>query len=105
MPALAYLLPPVTGLVAYLLGSSARARRHGLQSVVFGVLWPAALLVASALDSGLALPLFGAGVVVWLVLLVATAAGADLHLPGTAGLLERASRSGPRDPRRNPRAN
>ena len=105
MPAFAYLLPPVTGLVAYLLGSSARARRHGLQSVVLGVLWPAALLLASALSSGLVLPLFGAGLLVWLVLLTATAAGANLHLPGTGALLEQAARSRARDAPRDPRPN
>jgi uncharacterized membrane protein len=87
MAALAYLLPPVTGLFAYLLGSRERTRRHGLQSVAFGLLWPLSLYGAAALSPGAVQATFGLGALLWLGLLVATAAGLDLHLPGTKAWL------------------
>jgi uncharacterized membrane protein len=95
MAALAYLLPPVTGLFAYLLGSSERTRRHGLQSVAFGLLWPAALYGAAALSPGAAQAGFAAGGLVWVGLLLTTLVGLDLHVPGTAKWLGAAAAESP----------
>lgn len=82
MAALAYLLPPLSGLVAYFSRGDARLRFHGLQSVVLGVAWPAALYLASALspDATIFALLLGTGA--WLVLLFGAALGKDPRLPG-----------------------
>ena len=95
--ALAYLLPPITGLFAYVLGAGPRTRKHGLQSVVFGSLWPAALYLCSALSPTATQVGFAAGLLVWALLFAGTALGIDLVVPGTGRLLERAARSSPRD--------
>lgn len=97
MAALAYLLPPLTGLLAYITGSTPRARFNGLQAVTFGVSWPLLLYVASALSPRVTQGVFALGVVVWLVLLGATAFGAQPRLPGVGGFLERAAERGPRE--------
>jgi hypothetical protein len=93
MAALAYLLPPVTGLVAYFTGSSLRTRWHGLQSIAFGLLWPALMFAGSAVSAGAAQLAFGVGTLVWLVLLAATATGMDPKLPGGSRLKRAAERS------------
>ena len=98
MAAFAYLLPPATGLIAYLTGRTARARRHGLQSVAFGTLWPLALYAAAALSARAAQVTFIAGAAMWIGLLAVTAAGRDAHLPGTGRWLDFAAASSPRDP-------
>ena len=95
MAALAYLLPPITGLFAYLLGSRERTRRHGLQSVAFGLLWPAALYGAAALSPRAAQVGFAAGGLVWVGLLLTTAVGLDLHIPGTSRWLGAAATDSP----------
>ena len=95
MAALAYLLPPITGLFAYLLGSRERTRRHGLQSVAFGLLWPAALYGAAALSPGAAQVGFAVGGLGWVGLLLTTALGLDLHVPGTARWLGDAATESP----------
>jgi uncharacterized membrane protein len=95
MAALAYLLPPVSGLFAYLLGSRERTRRHGLQSVGFGLLWPLSLYGAAALSPGAVQATFALGGLLWLGLLVATAAGLDLHLPGTGSWLRAGAAESP----------
>ncbi|MDQ3662341.1 MAG: hypothetical protein M3454_15055 [Actinomycetota bacterium] len=95
MAALSYLLPPVTGLLAYLLGSAERTRRHGLQSVAFGLLWPVALYGAAALSPGAAQAAFAVGGLVWVSLLLTTAVGLDLHVPGTARWLGAAAAESP----------
>lgn len=97
MAAFAYLLPPATGLIAYLTGRSVRARRHGLQSVAFGTLWPVTLYAAAALSARAAQVTFLAGAALWIGLLAVTAAGRDAHLPGTGRWLEFAAASSPRD--------
>jgi hypothetical protein len=98
LAAFAYLLPPLTGLIAYLFGSSVRARRHGLQSIAFGLVWPVGLLVAAALSDTAAQAVFGVGGVLWLTLLGLAAAGRDPHLPGTRAWLQQAAESAPREP-------
>jgi uncharacterized membrane protein len=97
MAAFAYVLPPATGLIAFLTSRSARARRHGLQSVAFGTLWPVALYLAAALSARAAQVTFIAGAALWIGLLALTAAGRDAHLPGTGRWLEFAAASSPRE--------
>jgi uncharacterized membrane protein len=81
MAALAYLLLPVTGLVAYFSGKTPRARWHGLQAIVLGALWPALLYVAAATVESLVLPVAIVGAAVWLLFLLAAAVGRDPALP------------------------
>jgi uncharacterized membrane protein len=96
MAALAYLLPPVSGLIGYFTSSDARTRRHGLQSVLFGFLWPAALYAGSAVTPGATQIAFFVGAALWVVLLAATALGRDPHLPGTGRVFERWAAESPR---------
>ena len=95
MAAFAYVLPPATGLIAYLRGRNARARRHGLQSVAFGAVWPLALYAGAELSARAAQVIFVAGAALWIGLLVVTAVGRDAHLPGTRRWLEAAAASPP----------
>jgi hypothetical protein len=102
MAALAYVLLPLSGLIAYAVGSSPRMRLHGLQAIVFGAAWPATLFVASWISARATQVVFALGAVAWIALLVLTAAGRDPGLPGLRGLLERAAVSPPggKDPMR-----
>ncbi|MDQ3952133.1 MAG: hypothetical protein M3279_04065 [Actinomycetota bacterium] len=81
MAAFAYLMLPVTGLLAYFSGRTERARWHGLQAIVIGALWPALLYLASALNESLVLPVATAGAALWILFLAATALGKDPSLP------------------------
>lgn len=81
MAALAYLVLPVTGLVAYFSGRSPRVRWHGLQAIVIGALWPALLYLAAAANESLVLPVAAGGAVVWLLFLAGAAIGRDPSLP------------------------
>ena len=87
MAALAYVAPPVTGLIAFLTAADARVRFHGLQSIVFGAAWPAGIYLGAALLPAITRVVFLVGAVIWVVLLVSTAAGRDLGLPGLKGRL------------------
>jgi uncharacterized membrane protein len=79
--ALAYVLLPITGLVAFLGGTTPRIRFHGLQAIVFGAVWPV-LLYAATWTSPLVTQLVGAaGLLLWVVLIIATALGRDLQMP------------------------
>ena len=91
MSALAYLLLPVTGIFAFLRGASPRVRAHGLQAVIYGALWPAALYLASEISATATLVVALAGGAVWLGLLGTAALGRDLWLPGLGRFLERAT--------------
>jgi uncharacterized membrane protein len=95
MSALAYLIPPVTGLFALLKGSSPRVRLHGLQSVALGILWPSALYVGSWVSATATRVAFAVFATIWIVLLVATAFGLDLVVPGTRRALGRATEISP----------
>jgi uncharacterized membrane protein len=95
--ALAYVLLPVTGLIAYVKGSRVRTRLHGLQAIVLGLVWPAALYAASTVSPGGTQLVFVVGAVVWLFLVVAVALGRDPVLPGLGRLLRWAAASGPAD--------
>ncbi len=81
MAGLAYLLLPVTGLVAYFSGKTPRVRWHGLQAIVLGALWPALLYLSAATVEALVLPVALGGAAVWLVFLAGAAAGRDPSLP------------------------
>ncbi|MGH3239363.1 MAG: hypothetical protein ACRDNL_03230 [Spirillospora sp.] len=96
MAALAYLLPPLSGLLAYLRGARERTRFHGLQSVAFGAAWPLALYAGAAITPGASQAVFGAGILVWAVLLVGTALGRDPRLPGGGHLRHLARPDPPR---------
>lgn len=89
MAGLAYLLLPLTGLAAFLAGGSARLRFHGLQAIVFGTAWAALLYLASALSASATLAVGAAGALLWLVLGVGAALGADPALPGVGRFLWR----------------
>lgn len=96
MPGLAYIALPLSGLIAYLLGSDERARFHGLQAIVLGLLWPLALYAASAaspLATGIA---FALGAAVWVSFMVLTAAGRDPRLPVVGRGLRRLATTDPR---------
>ena len=59
-----------------------RARFHGLQAVVFGFLWPAAIYVGSLAGPTGTRVVFALGALVWIALLGMTALGRDPRLPG-----------------------
>jgi uncharacterized membrane protein len=81
MAAVAYLVLPVTGMLAYFSGSTPRVRFHGLQAIVLGALWPALLYAASTLNGSLVLPVAAVGGAVWLLFLAGAAIGRDPTLP------------------------
>ena len=81
MAALAYLFPPISGLLAYLLGRDQRVRFHGLQGVVFGFLWPAAVYAGSLAGANGTRAVFALGALMWVALFGMTALGRDPRLP------------------------
>ncbi len=95
MAALAYLFPPLSGLVAYFKAGTARGRFHGLQAALFGLLWPLSLYGAAAITPGATQVAFFAGAGLWILLLVVTAVGKDPCVPGTGRLLRRWSATPP----------
>jgi uncharacterized membrane protein len=95
MAALSYLLLPISGLIAYLKGRRARTRFHGLQAILVGLLWPAALLACSAFSPGATQIALLVGALLWLTLLISSAAGADLRLPLLGRALWRAAETPP----------
>lgn len=86
MTVVAYLLPPITGLVAYFRGNNDRVRFHGLQSVALGAAWPAALYGADLIGRRAVLFVAAAGAAAWLYLVIGAALGRDPRLPGGAVL-------------------
>jgi uncharacterized membrane protein len=86
MAALAYVLLPVTGLLAFSMGTG-RVRFHGLQAIIFGLVWPLLLLAASFSAPIATQVVFVVGCIVWVWLLLATALGRDPALPGLRGAL------------------
>lgn len=96
MAALAYLLLPVSGLAAYLMGRSPRTRWHGLQAVALGLVWPAALYACTYLTPGATQLCALAGVVAWIGFLAATAFGLDPRIPLAGKYLQRAAWEDPR---------
>jgi hypothetical protein len=80
--ALAYLLPPVSGLVAYFGSGTRRTRFHGLQSVLLGTLWPAALLGGALVSPGVTQAAAAGGLIAWLTFLIGAGLGRDPRWPG-----------------------
>jgi uncharacterized membrane protein len=78
MAALAYVLLPLSGMLAYFNGASPRMRFHGLQAILLGLLWPAALYAGSAVSPTATRAVAGLGAALWLLLMVTAAAGVDL---------------------------
>ena len=91
MAALAYLVLPITGLLALTLGSTSRVRFHGLQSIVFGLAWALALYGGAAAAPAVTKVVFAVGAFVWLALMLGTAAGKDPGIPGIGPVLRRAA--------------
>jgi uncharacterized membrane protein len=89
--ALAYVLLPVSGLVAYLTGSTPRMRFHGLQAIAFGAAWPVLLYAATWTSPGVTQVIFLLGFLLWMALIVAAALGRDLQLPLVASRLRSAA--------------
>jgi uncharacterized membrane protein len=94
MAALAYLAPPVSGLIAFLTADRGRVRFHGLQSIVIGTVWPALIYLGAFVSPMLTRIAFFGGAFVWVVFLVATAMGRDLALPGVKSFLREMVPSG-----------
>jgi hypothetical protein len=105
MPALAYLFPPLSGLCAYALGRTGRARWHGLQSVVLGALWPASMYLGSWAGPFGSRIAFALGLLVWLGFLVLTAAGLNPRLPGGRWLLSLVDQEAKEESADTPRGN
>jgi uncharacterized membrane protein len=93
MAALAYILPPISGLVAYLRGRTPRTRFHGLQAVVVGLVWPLSLYVGALISPTATQIAFAIMFVVWLVAIVGTLLGRNPGLPGLRGVLTSAAES------------
>ena len=85
MAALAYLLPPLSGLIAYLTAVQPRIRWHGLQSIALGTAWPLLVYAGAFISPVLTRVAFALGALVWIALLASTAFGANLGLPGVGG--------------------
>ena len=96
MAGLSYLLLPISGLIAYLRAAKVRTRFHGLQAILVGLLWPLALFACSAISPGATQVAFALGALLWLTLLITSAAGADLRLPLVGSALWRAAQIVPR---------
>jgi hypothetical protein len=94
--ALAYLVPPLSGLVVYFTARGARMRFHGLQSVLLGLLWPAALLGGSVITPGASQVAGVGGALAWLWFLVGAALGRDPRWPLAGSWLEAAASQPPR---------
>ena len=97
MAAAAYLLLPISGLLAFLLGSSGRVRAHGLQAIVIGFAWPLLLVVASAVAAVVTQIVAVGGLVVWLLFMVLAGLGRDPRLPGIGHLLFEAVKHEPKE--------
>jgi uncharacterized membrane protein len=96
MAALAYVLLPVSGAIAYFNARSARLRFHGLQAISLGLIWPAALYGASQLSRQATQLVWGLGAVVWILLMLLTATGKDVRLPVLGRFLQRAAQESPK---------
>jgi uncharacterized membrane protein len=87
--ALAYVLLPISGAIAFFVSESTRVRFHGFQAILYGVAWPALLYLASALSSGPTVVVALGGALGWAALIALTALGADPSIPGVRRLFER----------------
>ena len=99
MSGAAYVLLPVTGLLAYFTAGQSRTRFHGLQAIVLGLVWPLALYIAALGPAILVQLVFAVGALTWLAFLVLAAFGRNPRLPFVAGVLEHLAGAGLRDGR------
>lgn len=90
MAVLAYLLPPISGLLAYLKGGTDAVRFHGLQSVLLGVLWPALLFGCSEVSPTATRVAAAVGAGSWIMLAVVAGAGGRPVIASVANRIERA---------------
>src|SRR5687768_15475939 len=90
MAALAYVLLPFSGMLAYFSWAGSRVRFHGAQAICFGSAWALLLFAASAASAVLTQIVAAVGAGIWLVLIVGTALGRDLRIPGVGALCARA---------------
>jgi uncharacterized membrane protein len=88
---LAYLLPPVSGFVAYTTGRSSRTRFHGLQAVWIGFIFPLVLYVASWITPTVTRVVLVLELLVWFAYLVGSAIGKDPSLPLAGKFSKRAA--------------
>ena len=89
MAGLAYLLLPVSGALAYFNGRKPRTRFHGLQAVLLGILWPAALYAGSAVSPDATFIVAVAGAVIWIAFMLIALLGKDPRLPLVGKTLQR----------------
>ena len=89
MAALAYVLLPISGLIAFSMGRSPRVRFHGAQAILIGLLWPVFLYCGSFLSPRVTQIFFLAGALMWASFLVATALGRDPLVPLAGDYLAR----------------
>lgn len=87
----AYLLLPISGLVAYFRGATPRVRFHGLQAILLGLLWPVVLIGCSKITPGATQTAFAVGLLVWLGFLLTTLFGLDPRVPIVGRALRRAA--------------
>ena len=95
MAGVAYLFLPVSGLIAYFNGTTARTRFHGLQAILIGCLWPLSLILCSKVSPGATQTAFVLGGAIWLALMIPTFLGLDPRLPGLGRLLQNAAEDDP----------
>lgn len=95
MAALAYILLPVSGAIAYFGGSSPRVRFHGLQAIVYSVVWVSVLYACTRVSDRATQLAFAVGGAVWLLLITVTAIGRDVPLPVVGRWLRAQAQSGP----------
>ena len=93
---LAYLLLPVSGLLASFRGRTARTRFHGSQAVAIGLVWPLALWAASAISPSATKIVFALGALVWLGYMVLALFGANPRLPFIGRALASAAEDDPK---------
>jgi uncharacterized membrane protein len=101
MAAFAYILLPVTGLIAYLTGRDQRVRMHGLQAIAIGLLWPLCLYAAGLGPVAAVQGVFVAFTLVWLGFLLLTLLGRDPRLPVLGKRLAEMAGASTKDERRN----
>ena len=97
MAAFAYLLLPITGLIAYLTGRDRRVRKHGLQAIFIGLAWAITMYVAALGPAAAVQAVFAAGTLVWLGFLVLALLGRDPKLPWLGRTFEGLSETGTKD--------
>jgi uncharacterized membrane protein len=91
---LAYLVPPLSGFIAYSTSSSSRTRWHGLQAVWIGFIFPLILYAASWITPTVTRVVLVLELVLWIVYPVGAAMGKDPALPIVGEFSKRAARFG-----------